>query len=149
MSKQNQHNVDLVIKKLKNFLQVETDHQLAAILGVSPQVLSNWKSRKRIDYSLIIDFSKKNHINLHWLLGDEPGVTYPDPGENKHSVNENSSSYGQKEGCATCKLYEKVLQQFEFIVHQQGKTIDLLSTELEHLRRLYDMILRRADHDAD
>jgi hypothetical protein len=133
---------------LKKILKVDTDQQLSAILGVSPQVLSNWKSRKRIDYSHIIDFSKKKKINLHWLFGDEMEESYPVPGGDKQSVNEMVASYVQKDECPTCKVYEKTLHQFELIVQQQGKTIDLLSTELENLRKLCETILKRSEDNS-
>lgn len=148
MQKQNQHNVDLILKKLKNVLHAETDQQLAAVLGVSPQVLSNWKSRKRIDYSLIIDFSKKHNINLHWLLGDGSGENYRVPDGNKQIVNEGIVAYAQNEECKTCKIYERVLQQFELIIQQQAKTIELLSGEFENLRRLYEDVLKKGEENS-
>lgn len=148
MQKQNQHNVDLILKKLKNVLHAETDQQLATVLGVSPQVLSNWKNRKRIDYSLIIDFSKKHNINLHWLFGNESGENYIVPDSNKQNVNEEVVSYVQIDQCKTCKIYERVLQQFELIIQQQAKTIELLSGEFENLRRLYEDVLKKVEENS-
>lgn len=148
MQKQNQHNVDSILDKLKRHLRAETDQQLAIHLGVSPQVLSNWRSRKRVDYALIIDFSKRKNIDLDWLFNDRSSENSSEPDNNKRFVNEEASCYGVQVECKTCKAYEKMLQKFEVLVHQQGRTIDLLTAEMEHLRKLYELIMKKTDNHS-
>ncbi|MGB9747220.1 MAG: helix-turn-helix domain-containing protein [Bacteroidales bacterium] len=145
MQKQNQHNVDLVLQRLKSILKANTNHKLAESLNVSPQVISNWKSRKTIDYPLVIEFAKKQNIDLGWLFSNEPDAGYPELKDNKQCVNEEAGSYIQNNGCKTCQVYEKVFRQFELIIQQQGKTIELLRDELDTLRKLYEVILKKTE----
>ncbi|NMB70755.1 MAG: bacteriophage CI repressor [Bacteroidales bacterium] len=145
MQKQNQHNVDLVLQRLKSILKADTNHKLAESLNVSPQVISNWKSRKTIDYPLVIEFAKKKNIDLGWLFSNEPDAGYPELKDNKQYVNDEAGTYTQNSGCKTCQVYEKVFRQFELIIQQQGKTIELLRDELDTLRKLYEVILKKTE----
>ena len=73
-------NIENILQRLKQFLNVQTDSQLAQKLGVDPSTLSSWKSRKSLNYGLI--FHKTSHINYHWLLTGE-GESTPSMSENQ------------------------------------------------------------------
>lgn len=56
----------LIIKRLKNAKNIQSDAELAIFLGISKSTLSNWYKRNSIDYDLL--FSKCEPINIDWLL---------------------------------------------------------------------------------
>lgn len=60
---------DEVLDRLKLALRIETDSELANILGIKRATLSNWRSRNSIDLPLL--FSKCESISLDWLIKGE------------------------------------------------------------------------------
>ncbi|MGO2358396.1 helix-turn-helix domain-containing protein [Mesonia sp.] len=58
-----------MLNKIKDFYGFETDSEFAVHLGIKPQVLSNWKSRKTFDAELV--YSKCKQLNPAWLLCQE------------------------------------------------------------------------------
>ena len=55
-----------VIIRLKESLGVNTDTELANILGITKAAISNWKNRNTIDWNLV--FSKCEHTSFDWLI---------------------------------------------------------------------------------
>lgn len=55
-----------IIARLKQFLNVHSDTELANVLDVKKSTISNWKNRNAIDLQLV--FSKCEHANINWLL---------------------------------------------------------------------------------
>lgn len=62
----------LIINRLRNSLNIESDRDLADHLGIKPNTLSNWRARNNIDYDLI--FTKCDFLDFHWLI---TGETFP------------------------------------------------------------------------
>lgn len=62
----------LILNKIKNFYNFETDVELANFLGISRSTLSNWYTRNSLDYDLI--FSKCEQIDKNWLLAEKEEV---------------------------------------------------------------------------
>ncbi|MDQ7918254.1 helix-turn-helix domain-containing protein [Mesonia sp. MT50] len=58
-----------MLDQIKDYYGFRTDSEFAAHLGVKPQVLSNWKSRKTFDAELVYNKCKK--LNPAWLLCQE------------------------------------------------------------------------------
>lgn len=56
----------LILKQIKEFKNFKTDGEFADFLGITPQVLSNWKSRNTFDVELL--YTKCEFINPEWLL---------------------------------------------------------------------------------
>ncbi len=69
MSREKLQNVKEVIDRLKMALKVKTDTELAKHLGVNQSTISVWKTRKSINWDLII--TKCKDINIDWLLTGE------------------------------------------------------------------------------
>lgn len=65
---ENKHipDVEGIIKRAKEALHLKTDSDLAAFLGVSRATVSNWSSRNRIDFHLLLQ--KMSGYDLNWLL---------------------------------------------------------------------------------
>ena len=55
-----------IIKRAKEAMNFKSDSDLAAYLGVSRATLSNWQSRRRIDFPLLL--SKLHGVDYNWLL---------------------------------------------------------------------------------
>lgn len=59
-------NVLDIVRRAKMALGFKTDSDLAAYLGVSRSTLSNWCSRNRIDFPLLL--GKMKEVDYNWLL---------------------------------------------------------------------------------
>ncbi len=59
-------NVSEIVRRAKIALNCKTDADLAASLGVSRSTLSNWCSRNRIDFPLLL--GKLKDVDYNWLL---------------------------------------------------------------------------------
>lgn len=84
----------LILNKIKEYYSFKNDTVFANFLGVSPQVLSNWKSRKTFDVELI--YTKCLVFNSEWLLTGKGDML-----KNKNALdnvlNEPMDSYGLKD----------------------------------------------------
>lgn len=56
----------LILNEIKSYLNIKSDSDFARFLDVSPQVISNWRSRNTFDIELI--YTKCLNINPEWLL---------------------------------------------------------------------------------
>ncbi|MBC9797600.1 LexA family transcriptional regulator [Sinomicrobium weinanense] len=63
-------NATFVLEKLKKYLQVKTNIELASILQVKPNTISTWKKRNSLDYELIVTVCEKFDIDLNDLFFD-------------------------------------------------------------------------------
>lgn len=68
MQIKNSNNAKNILERVKIFLNLRIDTELAEYLGIAQNTLSGWKTRNSIDYDLIIDKLKDKNINLNWLL---------------------------------------------------------------------------------
>lgn len=68
-NKLSQIDIKNIISRLKSALQIDTDMKLAEFLDVKQNTISIWKSRKTLNYPLII--SKCDNIDLNWLFTGE------------------------------------------------------------------------------
>ena len=59
----------LILNKIKSYLNLKSDTELANFLGIKPQVLSNWRARNTFDTELI--YTKCVDIDANWLLTGE------------------------------------------------------------------------------
>jgi hypothetical protein len=58
--------IEEILSRLKEALELSSDAQLSRFLEVSKSTLSNWKKRGSIDYDLV--FTKCEHLSKDWLL---------------------------------------------------------------------------------
>lgn len=65
---------DQILERLKMACNLKTDTALAEYIGVTPQVLSNWKVRNNPNLTEVL--KKIENVNFHWLLtGQYANVT--------------------------------------------------------------------------
>ncbi|MFE3868738.1 helix-turn-helix domain-containing protein [Flavobacterium sp. LS2P90] len=61
----------MMLNMIQNYYKLNKDIEFASLLGISSQVLSNWKKRNTFDAQLI--YTKCLNINPEWLLtGKDP-----------------------------------------------------------------------------
>ena len=69
----------LILNRIKLYLKLKNDKDLAAFLGIKPNVLSNWYKRDSIDYDII--FTKCDFIDKNFLIDGKQATL--DGGQNK------------------------------------------------------------------
>ncbi len=77
-----------VLTRLKSALKIDSDVELAALMNIKNNVISNWRSRGRVNHQAIITICELYQIDLNWLLKSEDAVTVSEP----------SAKYGTKDG---------------------------------------------------
>ena len=71
----------LILNKIKSYLNLKSDTELANFLGIKPQVLSNWRARNTFDTELI--YTKCVDIDANWLLTGEGEMLRSETTKNK------------------------------------------------------------------
>jgi hypothetical protein len=69
-------NVDLILKKLKQWLDIKTGVELANALKVKPNTVSAWVSRNSLDYELLFTFCSEHGFDLNELIYGEPVTSH-------------------------------------------------------------------------
>lgn len=103
----------LIINTLIQVLNFNSDSDFARFLGITPQVLSNWKNRNSYDAQLI--YTKCVNINPHWLLTGEGEVL-------KTETVVVNDTIGQEYGI-----------NYKDLAEARKETIDCLKKEISHL----------------
>ena len=63
-----EYDIVAIINRIKEVARVESDLDVAELLGLSRTALAERKRRSTIPYEEIVIFSDKKRISLHWLL---------------------------------------------------------------------------------
>lgn len=61
-------DINNILDRLKSHFNVKSDREIADILGVTSQNITNWKSRNKIPYNEIISICLKEEIDLNELI---------------------------------------------------------------------------------
>jgi len=64
-------DINIVLDRLKNILNLKRDIDLSEKLGRSRSTVAVWRKRGNIDYETIIEFAIKNNISLDFLFKNE------------------------------------------------------------------------------
>src|SRR5690554_1258096 len=124
----------IMLDRIKEQYGFQTDVDFAKFLGITPQVLSNWKSRNSFDAELL--FNKCPGLNPSWLLcGKEPMVADSITGVLQgNRVNEDEVKYILRKKLIYLEQELKVLNQADKIMSESGsqlkKAIKLLTDRL-------------------
>src|SRR5690606_21865344 len=121
----------IMLDKIKLQYGFLTDADFSKFLGISPQALSNWKSRNSFDAELL--YHKCPELNPSWLLcGKEPMINDKVLGL---QVNETHSPYILRKKLNYLEQEIKVLTQADKIMSDSGneikKAIKLLTDQLQ------------------
>jgi len=81
LTTENEHLVDIddIISRVRSYLKIKSDRQVAEVLGISKENFSNRKRRGSL-MPLFIEWGIKEGVNLQWLITGETfdsGDIYP------------------------------------------------------------------------
>ncbi|WP_306353266.1 helix-turn-helix domain-containing protein [Flavobacterium sp. '19STA2R22 D10 B1'] len=68
MQENNSLNANLILKRLKKTLKINTDIELSTILNIKPNTISTWKKRNSLDYPSIIAICELYDVDLNKIL---------------------------------------------------------------------------------
>lgn len=108
----------LMLNKIKEYYKFNSDSDFAKYLGITPQNLSNWKSRNTFDAELI--YTKCEDINPEWLLTGKGEMLKKD--SEKKTPEEPSQVLSVPE-----------LQQI--VIDMQKREINRLQNEIDQLKK--------------
>jgi hypothetical protein len=111
MQEKSTQNVNYFLSRLKSALKLKSDADLCRHLGINPSTLSNWKSRKSLDYELIFD--KCKDIDFHFVITGEHFQN-----NTSHIVKEERASYGNAKQvrCEQCDLRERLIEAKDLVI---------------------------------
>lgn len=109
-----------MLDRIKEFYGYMTDTDFAKFLGITPQVLSNWRSRNSFDAELL--YKKCPDLNPSWLLcGEEPMVRSEILG--KSYVGEGKNPLSLKRKIGYLKKEIQILSKADEIMSSSGDHI--------------------------
>ena len=134
----------IMLDRIKENYRFQTDVEFAKFLGITPQTLSNWKSRNSFDAQLL--YNKCPELNPSWLLcGKEPMITESKIQELQ--VNEAKSPYILRKKLSYLEEEIKVLSQADKIMSESGsqikKAIKLLTDQLQLTEKELQQVLKK------
>ena len=120
-----------MLDRIKDYYSFKTDVDFAKFLGITPQVLSNWKGRNSFDAELL--YNKCPELNPSWLLcGKEPMITDE---VQELQVNEAKSPYILRKKLTYLEDELKALTEADKIMSESGsqikKAIKLLTDQFQ------------------
>ena len=121
----------IMLDRIKDYYSFKTDVDFAKFLGITPQVLSNWKGRNSFDAELL--YNKCPELNPSWLLcGKEPMITDE---VQELQVNEAKSPYILRKKLTYLEDELKALTEADKIMSESGsqikKAIKLLTDQFQ------------------
>jgi len=73
MSLSKEPDLQEILDRIMDTAGTRTDSETAVVLGVTPQALSNWKTRKTIPFEILCGFAVQRSLTMDYLLfGIEP-----------------------------------------------------------------------------
>ena len=96
-------NLNEIISRLKIFLKIQDDKELAEILGVSPQDFAN-RYRRGTLINLILEFVLNKNVNLNWIFWGKGDMVVEKNNKQRQLVaNDFKVNYLKKDFCRPIK----------------------------------------------
>lgn len=117
-----------ILKRLKEETKLKHDREIAELLGVDQQNITNWKTRNSIPYDLLISLCLTKEINLIYILTGRKNVN--------STKNENNLTKTQKEIIKKLKNLDPIQQKIilnkidEEIIKNEEKEIENLKNSI-------------------
>lgn len=117
-----------ILKRLKEETKLKHDREIAELLGVDQQNITNWKTRNSIPYDLLISLCLTKEINLIYILTGRKNVN--------STKNENNLTKTQKEIIEKLKNLDPIQQKIilnkidEEIIKNEEKEIENLKNSI-------------------
>lgn len=100
---------NLIISKIKKHYNLNSNVQLAKMLGITNSTLSGWINKRGIgNWELI--FEKCKDIDFNWLIKDQEPEN---SSQFQHMMNESGSHYATKKNCSECINKERLIEQLQ------------------------------------
>lgn len=133
----------IMLDRVKEYYSFKTDVDFAKFLGITPQVLSNWKGRNSFDAELL--YNKCPELNPSWLLcGKEPMIS---DDVQQLQVNETISPYILRKKLTYLEDELNMLTQADKIMSESGsqikKAIKLLTDQLQLTEKELQSMLKK------
>jgi len=72
-----EHNAESILERLLTATGLRRDAQLASLLGVSPQAVSQARKKNRVPESWLVRLAAQYHLSVEWLLHGESANAAP------------------------------------------------------------------------
>lgn len=108
----------LMLNRIKEHYKFNSDSDFAKYLGITPQNLSNWKSRNTFDAELI--YTKCEDINPEWLLTGKGEMLKKDP---------------EKKTPEEPPQVQSVPELQQMVIDMQKREINRLQNEIDQLKK--------------
>ncbi|AXX94476.1 helix-turn-helix domain-containing protein [Arcobacter ellisii] len=140
-----------ILQRLKEESSLKHDREIADLLGVEQQNITNWKTRNSIPYDLIISLCLEKEINLIYILTGK---------KNKNSVKiDKELSKTQKEICTKLNNLDPIQQKIilnkidEEIIKNEEKEIEILKNSIlkcfDNINSTHRIILKEFERDEE
>lgn len=73
MQEKNRQYVDIVLDRIKNLAEIETDIELAQVLDSAPKSISAWRSRKSFNYNVVVNACINKGWDINYILAPVHG----------------------------------------------------------------------------
>lgn len=122
-----------VLDRVKQFYNLKGNADLARFLGVSPNTVTNWYSRKSLDIDAI--YTNCVGCNFHWLLTGEYSMLRDskNPEESKLGVTPNATPISPAEESIIYKMYKDEKEEKERMLKEKDAENKHLQSELRAL----------------
>ena len=139
-------DIFFIIKQIMDTENATTDKQVADILNVKPNALSNHKLRGSIPYEALITFCDKKKISIDWLLTGEGEMT-----RNEAEKGENSLSILYKEGGdeEDPELARLLNGAKKVLTSGNKQAFDALSRNIDYFSHAIEMERRLSKNESD
>lgn len=154
-----------ILERIKEKLNIKNDKEIAEVLGVNQQNLTNWKARNTIPYFEIISLCLEKNINLIYILTGEKGektrkndkslskseieliekIKKLNPMQQKIIINKIDGEIMKNEEKETELLKETILKYYENIC----STHKVILEEFERDEELYKCVFVSDDWDSE
>jgi len=116
-----------ILSRLKNAYGLKSDIQLAKYLQVAPNTISTWRSRSRIDFTMI--FEKCEYLNWNYLIyGFGPPFLTPDQIAGDQSLDD-----PQMSGKSEMEVIRQLTQKNEKMMTELSMQVRQLRDELNRI----------------
>ncbi|MGE4444718.1 MAG: helix-turn-helix domain-containing protein [Candidatus Altimarinota bacterium] len=140
-----------ILKRFKEELNLKHDREIAEILGVEQQNITNWKARNSIPYDLIISFCLEKEINMIYILTGKK--------DSNSLKNDENLSKTQKEITEKIKNLDPIQQKLILnkidneILKNEEKEIELLKNNIlkyfSDINSTHKIILEEFERDEE
>ncbi|MDT4329787.1 helix-turn-helix domain-containing protein [Methylomonas sp. MV1] len=118
---------DAVMNRMKTVINVASDSELGARLGMKPNTFSNRKKANSLPYEELIALASSENVNTNWLFYGE-GPMY------RHQIAEAVPAYNLDQ------RHANLLTLFDAVTDEQQREILAAAQEKERLNRLEEQL---------